>query len=382
MGAGRGLGVPEVDVRLDRVTKVFGDVAAVDDLSLDITTNEFFSLLGPSGCGKTTTLRMIGGFEDPTYGTVYLGGQDVTDLPPYERDVNTVFQSYALFPHLDVFENVAFGLRRKKVEKGEIERRVGEALALVDLAGFERRRPRQMSGGQQQRVALARALVNRPKVLLLDEPLGALDLKLRKQMQLELKTIQQEVGITFIYVTHDQEEAMTMSNRLAVMRHGRIEQLGAPEDVYEHPATEFVAGFLGASNLLDGEIASLNGAARVRLSSGETVLAGDPSIGANVGSSVKVGVRPEKISIVPEADGDVSGRNHVVGTVRMATYIGVNYQYKVDGPGGRELTVFVQNQGATGSQPTVGQRVRLEWLPEHTFVVEPAEEPLEEEGQA
>jgi spermidine/putrescine transport system ATP-binding protein len=239
-----------------------------------------------------------------------------------------------------------------------------------------------MSGGQQQRVALARALVNRPKVLLLDEPLGALDLKLRKQMQLELKTIQQEVGITFIYVTHDQEEAMTMSNRLAVMRHGRIEQLGAPEDVYEHPATEFVAGFLGASNLLEGEIASLNGAARVRLSSGETVLAGDPSIGANVGSSIKVGVRPEKISIVPEADGDVSGRNHVVGTVRMATYIGVNYQYKVDGPGGRELTVFVQNQGATGSQPTVGQRVRLEWLPEHTFVVEPAKEPLEEEGQA
>jgi spermidine/putrescine transport system ATP-binding protein len=373
--------VPDVDVRLERVTKLFGDVAAVDDLSLEIATNEFFSLLGPSGCGKTTTLRMIGGFEDPSYGTVFLGERDVTDLPPYQRDVNTVFQSYALFPHLDVFENVAFGLRRKKVEKAEIERRVAETLRLVDLAGFERRKPGQMSGGQQQRVALARALVNRPRVLLLDEPLGALDLKLRKQMQLELKTIQQEVGITFIYVTHDQEEAMTMSNRLAVMRHGRIEQLGAPEDVYEHPATEFVAGFLGASNLLDGEVASLNGTAQIRLATGETVVAEDPSIDSNVGSTVRVGVRPEKISIVPEDEPAASGRNHVDGTVRMATYIGVNYQYRVDGPGGRELTVFVQNQGAAGSHPSVGQRVRLEWLPEHTFVVEPSGEPLDQEEE-
>jgi spermidine/putrescine transport system ATP-binding protein len=376
-----GGGVPEVDVRLERVTKLFGDVAAVDDLSLDIATNEFFSLLGPSGCGKTTTLRMIGGFEDPTYGTVYLGGRDVTDLPPYERDVNTVFQSYALFPHLDVFENVAFGLRRKKVAKDEVGRRVAEALRLVDLAGFERRRPGQMSGGQQQRVALARALVNRPRVLLLDEPLGALDLKLRKQMQLELKTIQQEVGITFIYVTHDQEEAMTMSNRLAVMRHGRIEQLGDPEDVYERPATEFVAGFLGASNLLDGQVATLNGTAQIRLATGETVVAEEPSLDGGVGASVRVGVRPEKISIVPEEEPAASGRNHVSGTVRMATYIGVNYQYRVDGPGGRELTVFVQNQGAAGSHPAVGQRVRLEWLPEHTFVVEPSGEPLDQEEE-
>ena len=373
--------MPDVDVRLERVTKLFGDVAAVDDLSLEIATNEFFSLLGPSGCGKTTTLRMIGGFEDPSYGTVFLGERDVTDLPPYQRDVNTVFQSYALFPHLDVFENVAFGLRRKKAEKAEIERRVAETLRLVDLAGFERRKPGQMSGGQQQRVALARALVNRPRVLLLDEPLGALDLKLRKQMQLELKTIQQEVGITFIYVTHDQEEAMTMSNRLAVMRHGRIEQLGAPEDVYGHPATEFVAGFLGASNLLDGEVASLNGTAQIRLATGETVVAEDPSIDSNVGSTVRVGVRPEKISIVPEDEPAASGRNHVDGTVRMATYIGVNYQYRVDGPGGRELTVFVQNQGAAGSHPSVGQRVRLEWLPEHTFVVEPSGEPLDQEEE-
>src|SRR6188472_2130160 len=264
--------VTEIDVRLERVTKQFGDVAAVDDLSLDIEEGEFFSMLGPSGCGKTTTLRMIGGFEDPTYGTVYLGGRDVTDLPPYKRDVNTVFQSYALFPHLNVFENVAFGLRRRKVGKDEVGTRVKDALKLVDLVGFEERKPPQMSGGQQQRVALARALVNHPKVLLLDEPLGALDLKLRKQMQLELKRIQQEVGITFIYVTHDQEEAMTMSNRLAVMRQGRIEQLGAPEDVYENPATEFVAGFLGASNLLEGEVKeSTNGRSTVLLTHGGTV---------------------------------------------------------------------------------------------------------------
>src|SRR4249919_737832 len=228
-----GLPVTDIDVRLERVSKLFGDVAAVDDLSLDIQEGEFFSLLGPSGCGETTTLRMIGGFEEPSFGTVYLGGRDVTDLPPYKRDVNTVFQSYALFPHLDVFENVAFGLRRKKVNKSEVDERVRASMRLVDLMGFERRKPGQMSGGQQQRVALARALVNHPKVLLLDEPLGALDLKLRKQMQLELKRIQQEVGITFIYVTHDQEEAMTMSNRLAVMRNGRIEQLGEPEFVYE-----------------------------------------------------------------------------------------------------------------------------------------------------
>jgi len=218
--------VPEIDVRLDRVSKLFGDAAAVDDLSLDIREGEFFSMLGPSGCGKTTTLRMIGGFEEPTYGTVYLGGRDVTTLPPYKRDVNTVFQSYALFPHLNVYENIAFGLRRKKVEKSEIDQRVRDAMRLVDLIGFESRKPPQMSGGQQQRVALARALVNHPKVLLLDEPLGALDMKLRKQMQLELKQIQQEVGITFIYVTHDQEEAMTMSDRLAVMRHGKIDQIG------------------------------------------------------------------------------------------------------------------------------------------------------------
>ncbi len=373
--------MPEIDVRLERVSKLFGDVAAVDDLSLDITEGEFFSMLGPSGCGKTTTLRMIGGFEEPTYGTVYLGGRDVTDLPPYKRDVNTVFQSYALFPHLDVFENVAFGLRRKKVAKADIEARVHDTMRLVDLTGFERRKPPQMSGGQQQRVALARALVNQPKVLLLDEPLGALDLKLRKQMQLELKRIQQEVGITFIYVTHDQEEAMTMSNRLAVMRHGKIDQIGHPEEVYEAPATEFVAGFLGASNLLDGQIKeSTNGRTTIELATGGVVQARTERVPAGL-SAVKVGVRPEKITIAANEGDPPEGRNHVTGLLRMSTYIGVNYQYKVEGPGGHELTVYVQNLGAAGSQPQPGQQVRLEWLPEHTFVVEPSAEPISEEEE-
>jgi spermidine/putrescine transport system ATP-binding protein len=232
--------VADVDVRLERVTKAFGDTVAVDDLSLDIQEGEFFSMLGPSGCGKTTTLRMIGGFEEPTRGTVYLGGRDVTDLPPYRRDVNTVFQSYALFPHLDVFENVAFGLRRKKVDKADVHRRVTDSLRLVDLPGYEKRKPTQLSGGQQQRVALARALVNEPKVLLLDEPLGALDLKLRKEMQIELTRIQQQVGITFIYVTHDQGEALSMSDRIAVMSQGVIQQLDAPNVIYDRPLTPFV----------------------------------------------------------------------------------------------------------------------------------------------
>jgi spermidine/putrescine transport system ATP-binding protein len=371
----------EVDVRLERVTKDFGEMVAVDDLSLDIAEGEFFSMLGPSGCGKTTTLRMIGGFEEPSRGTVYLGGRDVTNLPPYKRDVNTVFQSYALFPHLNVFDNVAFGLRRRKVASGDVDQRVAEALRLVDLVGFEKRRPAQMSGGQQQRVALARALVNHPKVLLLDEPLGALDLKLRKQMQLELKRIQQEVGITFIYVTHDQEEAMTMSDRLAVMRHGKIDQIGAPEEVYEAPATEFVAGFLGASNMLDGDVKeAANGRTTIALASGGTVVADTDRVPSGA-TAVRVGVRPEKITIVPDEGAAPSDRNAVSGLLRMSTYIGVNYQYKVEGPGGHELTVYVQNLGAAGSHPHPGQKVRLEWLPEHTFVVEPSATLSEEEEQ-
>jgi len=374
--------VSEVDVRLERVTKAFGDTVAVDDLSLDILENEFFSMLGPSGCGKTTTLRMIGGFEDPTYGTVFLGGRDVTDHPPYKRDVNTVFQSYALFPHLNVFDNVAFGLRQKKVDKPDIATRVKASMRLVDLQGFEERKPAQMSGGQQQRVALARALVNRPKVLLLDEPLGALDLKLRKQMQLELKRIQQEVGITFIYVTHDQEEAMTMSNRLAVMRHGRIEQLGEPEDVYENPATEFVASFLGASNLIEGEVKETqDGVTTVLLGTGSTVLVPSDRIPPDASSRVKVGVRPEKISILPQGTDGRSGENAITGTLRMSTYIGVSHQYKVEGPGGTTLTVWVQNIGKEEA-PRPGDTVILSWKREHTFAAVPQDDLEMEEDEA
>ena len=366
--------MPEVDVRLERVTKDFGEAVAVDDLSLDIPAGQFFSLLGPSGCGKTTTLRMVGGFEEPTRGIIYLGGRDVTDLPPYKRDVNTVFQSYALFPHLDVQENVAFGLRRRKVAKPDITTRVEDTLRLVDLVGFEKRKPSQMSGGQQQRVALARALVNHPKVLLLDEPLGALDLKLRKQMQLELKRIQSEVGITFVYVTHDQEEAMTMSDRLAVMRQGKIEQIGPPEEVYENPQTEFVASFLGASNLLDGDLKEQdNGLSTVLLAGGDVVHLPTDRAPFQTGTTIKVGVRPEKITIGPDGDDEVeSGWNSVRGLLRMSTYIGVSHQFKVEGPLGHTLTVWVQNLG-TNTSPHPGERVRLSWPWEHTFAVLPQE---------
>jgi spermidine/putrescine transport system ATP-binding protein len=376
--------VAEVDVRLERVTKDFGETVAVDDLSLDIASGEFFSMLGPSGCGKTTTLRMIGGFEEPSRGTIYLDGRDVTDRPPYKRDVNTVFQSYALFPHLNVFENVAFGLRRRKVGDGDIKGRVGDALKLVDLEGFEKRKPGQMSGGQQQRVALARALVNRPKVLLLDEPLGALDLKLRKQMQLELKRIQQEVGITFIYVTHDQEEAMTMSDRLAVMRQGKIEQIGPPEDVYENPQTQFVAGFLGASNMLEGELKEqVDGTSTVLLSGGDVVHLPSDRAPFKTGDPVYVGVRPEKIAIARAEDDDIveAGWNSVTGLLRMSTYIGVSNQYKVEGPGGTDLTVWVQNLGADVA-PRPGERVRLSWRWEYTFAVLPQEGLSMEEDEA
>jgi spermidine/putrescine transport system ATP-binding protein len=369
---------PEVDVRLERVTKQFADTTAVDDLSLDIDRGTFFSLLGPSGCGKTTTLRMIGGFEEPSAGRIHLRGRDVTNLAPYRRNVNTVFQSYALFPHLSVFDNVAFGLRRRKVPDGDVKRRVEEALELVDLPSFHRRRPSQLSGGQQQRVALARALVNAPEVLLLDEPLGALDLKLRKQMQLELKRIQSEVGITFLYVTHDQEEAMTMSDRLAVMRHGRIEQIGPPEEVYERPATEFVAGFLGASNLISGEVTERRGEeAVVAVPGGESIVVGGAEW-APVGAKVKVGVRPEKVQIKPDNGPPPAGWNGVRGLLRMSSYVGVSHQFTVEGPDGRTLTVYQQNLGAE-SIPSPGEPVLLSWRPEHTFVVVPDHEPIEEE---
>jgi len=358
------------DVRLERVTKRFGEAVAVDDLTLEIAKGEFFSLLGPSGCGKTTTLSMIGGFETPTSGSIRLGDQDVSRTPPYKRDVNTVFQSYALFPHLNVFENIAFGLRRKGLPKQEITGRVAEALRLVDLSDYEQRTTAQLSGGQQQRIALARALVNEPRLLLLDEPLGALDLKLRKQMQLELKRIQKDVGITFLYVTHDQEEAMVMSDRLAVMNSGRIEQLGTPEEVYENPATEFVASFLGASNLVPGKITQpADGSGLV-----EIVLAGDHKVRVKADRvpagalEVKVGVRPEKLHLEPVSAQVTPGVNTVTGQVVLGTYVGVSHQYTLRVPGDTELTVYVQNLGA-GHAPTLGETMRLSWLPEHTFVV-------------
>jgi spermidine/putrescine transport system ATP-binding protein len=374
----------DIDVRLDRVTKRFHDVVAVDDLSMDIRRGEFFSMLGPSGCGKTTTLRMIGGFEETTAGTIFLGESDVTGLPPFKRDVNTVFQNYALFPHLSVFENVAFGLRRRNVEGSQITRQVGEMLELVELPGYERRKPSQLSGGQQQRVALARALINHPRVLLLDEPLGALDLKLRKQMQIELKRIQTEVGITFIYVTHDQEEAMTMSDRIAVMRHGRIDQLGTPEELYERPTTAFVAGFLGVSNLLDGEVVSRDGSwVEVRLADGATVRA--PAEQVNGAQAVRVGVRPEKLRVVPAenappGDGDV---NSLGGTVLDASYIGVSTQYLVETGDGHRLVIYAQNLETSGASEALadGQRVRVSWKPQHTFVIEASEHVHEAHSQ-
>lgn len=359
--------MPDVSrVKLDGVTKVFKDVVAVDGISLEVEEGEFFSLLGPSGCGKTTTLRMIGGFEHPTEGRIFLGEREVSDLPPYRRDVNTVFQSYALFPHLDVHENIAYGLKRRKVEAPEIERRVGQMLELVDLPRLGRRKINQLSGGQQQRVALARALVNQPQVLLLDEPLGALDLKLRKQMQLELKRIQSEVGITFIYVTHDQDEAMTMSDRIAVMNAGAFEQVGAPQDVYESPATEFVAGFLGASNLLDGEVVETAGdTASIRLRAGGTVAAPAARVAVRSGP-VRVGVRPEKLSV---EDHGGPGRNAVDATITATTYTGVSTTYTCATPDGAQILVYVQNSHAAEKPLAEGQRVTLTWDPQHTIVI-------------
>jgi spermidine/putrescine transport system ATP-binding protein len=362
--------VPTVDVKLVDVVKKFGDAIAVDHVNLEVEDGEFFSLLGPSGCGKTTTLRMIGGFEAPTSGLIELQGQDVTWLPPYKRNVNTVFQNYALFPHLTIYENVAFGLRRKGTKDAEVKSRVTDMLALVELSGFEARRPTQISGGQAQRVALARALINKPAVLLLDEPLGALDLKLRKQMQVELKRIQQEVGITFIYVTHDQEEAMTMSDRIAVMNKGRYEQLGEPESLYERPTTRFVAGFLGVSNLLPGSVEGNDGTyAAVRLADDTRVRAPRALVGEE--ATVSVGVRPEKIRL-REAEAETpSGHNEMSGVVRDASYLGVSTQYQVEARGGATITVYEQNvERATKAELWApGEAVRLTWSPDHTFVV-------------
>jgi spermidine/putrescine transport system ATP-binding protein len=347
------------DVRLEHVTKKFDDVTAVDDLSLEIERGSFFALLGPSGCGKTTTLRMIGGFEQPTEGAIFLGDEPVSGKPPYKRDVNTVFQSYALFPHLTIFENVAFGLRRRGVRKNDVQGRVLGILDLVGLKGLERRKPRQLSGGQQQRVALARALVNKPRVLLLDEPLGALDLKLRKQMQLELKAIQHDVGITFIHVTHDQEEAMTMADRIAIMNAGKIEQLGTPSELYERPQTAFVASFLGISNLLPGTV---SGPQSVKLDDGTEVQLASGVLNGTTGR-VAVGVRPEKIRL------GHTETNKLTGRLLETAYVGVATQYVLETRAGN-VSVYVQNSepGAPDAAPS-----EISWSPDSTFVVDSME---------
>jgi putative spermidine/putrescine transport system ATP-binding protein len=335
---------PALAVRLSHVTRRFGPVVAVDDVSLEIRDGEFFSLLGPSGSGKTTCLRLIAGFDRPDAGSIELHGVAAERLPPYERDVNTVFQDYALFPHMSVAENVGYGLLVRKVPRPERRRRVREALELVRLGGHGERRPAQLSGGQRQRVALARALVNRPRLLLLDEPLGALDLKLRQSMQLELKALQERLGISFVYVTHDQGEALAMSDRLAVFRDGRVEQVGTPAGVYERPASAFVADFVGVSNLVEGELAR-----------------------ALTGKALPFTVRPEKIHLLPEAAAAQDGRCSVLGRVQDVVYLGMHTQYVVELDGGGLLTVAEQNRDAASEDAHArrGRRVRLAWDPAH-----------------
>ncbi len=354
-------------LRLRSVTKSFGAFTAVNDLDLDVPKGSFFALLGPSGCGKTTTLRMVAGLETPTSGTIRLAGQDITYAKPYKRPVNTVFQSYALFPHLDIYENVAFGLKRRKA--ADVDAQVREMLELVELTTQVRKKPAQLSGGQQQRVALARALINHPEVLLLDEPLGALDLKLRRSMQIELKRIQTEVGLTFIHVTHDQEEAMTMADTVAVMNAGVIEQMGAPADLYENPHSTFVANFLGQSNLIPGTITRR---------SADVVSVDMQGIGVSVlpershtdGDRGWVGIRPEKVLIgAPGEELDAPGNTIPGGVVTDVSFVGVSTQYLVRMPWGQELQVFQQN---TGRHRTfrVGEPVELSWRPEYAFLLD------------
>ena len=359
------------DLRLTSLTKRFGGFTAVDDLDLTIPEGSFFALLGPSGCGKTTTLRMVAGLEQPTAGTIELGTEDITQLKPYKRPVNTVFQSYALFPHLTIDQNVAFGLRRKGRKKVDAE--VARMLELVELADLGRRKPAQLSGGQQQRVALARALINEPQVLLLDEPLGALDLKLRRQMQIELKRIQTEVGLTFVHVTHDQEEAMTMADTVAVMNEGRVEQLGSPEELYEAPASTFVANFLGQSNLVSGSVSRDEGASLVLDVQGARVLAGRERARVTEGK-VWVGVRPEKVYLSPKGEeGDPETNTLGGGSVSDVSFVGVSTQYLVRMPWGQELTVFEQNTGSR-ERFRVGDGVELHWRPIHTFLLDASQD--------
>jgi spermidine/putrescine transport system ATP-binding protein len=353
---------PPPEIRLSNLTKHFGEVTAVDDVSLTIAGGEFFSLLGPSGCGKTTTLRMLGGFDLPTSGRIELRGRDVTRDPPDRRPVNMVFQSYALFPHLDVAGNIAFGLRRRGLASDEITRRTGAILEKVRLAGYEKRKPNELSGGQQQRVALARALVNEPNVLLLDEPLGALDLKLRRQLQVELKRIQMDVGITFVYVTHDQEEALTMSDRIAVMHRGRIEQVGGPEDLYDRPATSFVADFIGTTNLLAGTVESLGPeVATVCLDSGDRCVIAPG--GRTPGQAVQVSIRPEAIQIAP-ANGTESAR--LRAEIEQVAYLGAAVQYHIRTERGLALSVLA---GRSSQRFESGDSVVLSWAPSDALVL-------------
>jgi len=346
-------------LRLEGVVKRFGDVAAVDGIDLEIADGEFFSMLGPSGSGKTTTLRMIAGFELPTEGRILLHGHDVTGVPPFDRDVNTVFQDYALFPHMTVGDNVGYGLVVRKVPAAERKERIADALRMVRLTGYENRRPGQLSGGQRQRVALARALVNRPRVLLLDEPLGALDLKLREEMQIELKAIQGQVGITFVYVTHDQEEALVMSDRIALFNQGKIEQVGSPADVYEHPATTFVAGFVGTSNLLTGDVAR-----------------------DVIGSAGTFTVRPEKIRLTEPSDEPNRDEHSALGTVREVVYLGSDTRYIVALDAGGQLVVTQQNLQTSSMQAlaATGRKVRLIWRREHVLSLAKGQPSGEGEG--
>ncbi|MCA9897921.1 MAG: ABC transporter ATP-binding protein [Anaerolineales bacterium] len=389
-----------ISVKLDHVTKKFGEFTAVHEMVMEIADGEFFSMLGPSGCGKTTTLRMIAGFEQPTSGELYIMGQPVAGIPAYRRPVNTVFQNYALFPHMTVAQNVAFGLEMAKVPKAEIDSRVAEALEQVQMTSMSQRKPTQLSGGQQQRVALARALVNRPKVLLLDEPLGALDLKLRKAMQLELKQIQSEVGITFIYVTHDQEEAMTMSNRIAVMSNGLVQQIGAPREIYEHPHNRFVADFIGETNFLEGKVIELDGV--VKMAIGNDHLIGRSDVPLSIGQQAYLAIRPEKINIYPQGNvtvrdveidaeqiADVFGGHvpsgpfdikqvlkqehesmYVNGKVEEAIYIGTDTRYKVRILGNQHLVVRSQNFGDRYDTTfSAGDEVLLHWPAENARIL-------------
>jgi spermidine/putrescine transport system ATP-binding protein len=354
----------KVAVELSGVTKRFGEFVAVDDLTLEIYEGEFFSLLGPSGCGKTTTLRMIAGFDEPTEGEIRVAGEPMRGVPPYRRPVNTVFQSYAIFPHLNVFDNVAFGLRRAGVKGEELGQRVTEACAMVQLEGFEKRRPNMLSGGQQQRVALARALVNRPKVLLLDEPLGALDLKLRKGMQLELKGLQHEVGITFVYVTHDQEEALTMSDRIAVMNEGKVQQVADPTTLYELPRNRFVADFIGQTNVFSGTVESVEGEkVMLRTRGGARIEASTrEERGLEVGAEAHATVRPEKVRIGSTGDNVLSAR------IRQILYLGVSTQYILELPDGGSMILYRQNVH-DAAYPAIGDEVSVAWEARNCLVL-------------